>query len=143
HTQLGSRTIFATHFHELGALTEFLPRLAPYTMAVKEWRGEVIFQHEVRPGSARKSWGLHVAKLAGIPQSVVNRASRLLATFEREQAEARSSLPLFEAVADTPDPASETSEPQSPALEALTTLNPDELSPREALAALYELKRLI
>ncbi|GLQ60900.1 DNA mismatch repair protein MutS [Gluconobacter japonicus] len=142
HTQLGSRTIFATHFHELGALTEFLPRLAPYTMAVKEWRGEVIFQHEVRPGSARKSWGLHVAKLAGIPQSVVNRASRLLATFEREQAEARSSLPLFEAVADTPDPASETSEPQSPALEALTTLNPDELSPREALAALYELKRL-
>ncbi|GAD11353.1 DNA mismatch repair protein mutS [Gluconobacter frateurii NBRC 103465] len=142
HTQLGSRTIFATHFHELGALTEFLPRLAPYTMAVKEWRGEVIFQHEVRPGSARKSWGLHVAKLAGIPQSVVNRASRLLATFEREQAEARSSLPLFEAVADTPDPASEISEPQSPALEALTTLNPDELSPREALAALYELKRL-
>ncbi|QEH96573.1 DNA mismatch repair protein MutS [Gluconobacter thailandicus] len=142
HTQLGSRTIFATHFHELGALTEFLPRLAPYTMAVKEWRGEVIFQHEVRPGSARKSWGLHVAKLAGIPQSVVNRASRLLATFEREQAEARSSLPLFEAVAETPDPAIETPAPQSAALDALTTLNPDDLSPREALAALYDLKRL-
>ena len=142
HTQLGSRTIFATHFHELGALTEFLPRLAPYTMAVKEWRGEVIFQHEVRPGSARKSWGLHVAKLAGIPQSVVNRASRLLSTFEREQAEARSSLPLFEAVADASEDAPEPQVLHSPALDALTTINPDDLSPREALAALYDLKRL-
>ncbi len=142
HTQLGSRTIFATHFHELSALTEFLPRLAPYTMAVKEWRGEVIFQHEVRPGSARKSWGLHVAKLAGIPQSVVNRASRLLSTFEREQAEARSSLPLFEAVADASEDVPEPQVLHSPALDALTTINPDDLSPREALAALYDLKRL-
>ncbi len=83
-----------------------------------------------------------MAKLAGIPQSVVNRASRLLSTFEREQAEARSSLPLFETVADASE---DTPEPQvlhSPALDALTTINPDDLSPREALAALYDLKRL-
>ncbi len=145
HTQLGSRTIFATHFHELGALTEFLPRLAPYTMAVKEWRGEVIFQHEVRPGSARKSWGLHVAKLAGIPASVVNRASRLLSQFEREQAEARSSLPLFEAVAEPEPPPPHTPETPpapSPLEDAIGALNPDDLSPRDALDALYNLKRL-
>lgn len=145
HTQLGSRTIFATHFHELGALTEFLPHLAPYTMAVKEWRGEVIFQHEVRPGSARKSWGLHVAKLAGIPQSVVNRASRLLTQFEREQADSRSSLPLFEAVAEpeispAPEPAARPI--PTPLEDAIRALNPDDLSPRDALDALYELKRL-
>ncbi|QDH17570.1 DNA mismatch repair protein MutS [Swingsia samuiensis] len=144
HTQLGSRTIFATHFHELGALTEFLPRLAPYTMAVKEWRGEVIFQHEVKPGSARKSWGLHVAKLAGIPQSVITRASRLLASLEKEQVQARSSLPLFE---DTlPDQRDEhiPSVPpnHSNILELISSLNPDELSPKEALEKLYLIKRL-
>ncbi|EHH69274.1 DNA mismatch repair protein MutS [Gluconobacter morbifer G707] len=141
HTQLGSRTIFATHFHELGALTEFLPRLAPYTMAVREWRGEVIFQHEVRPGAARKSWGLHVAKLAGIPPSVVSRAGRLLTQFEREQAEAQSSLPLFEAAPEATPPEAQPVA-SSPLLEAVDALRPDDLSPREALAALYELKRL-
>ncbi|MBS1061721.1 DNA mismatch repair protein MutS [Gluconobacter wancherniae] len=146
HTQLGSRTIFATHFHELGALVEFLPRLAAYTMAVKEWRGEVIFQHEVRPGAARKSWGLHVAKLAGIPTSVVNRASKLLTSFEKEQAHARASLPLFDAIVDGSDVTESALSENTSSMDlvnAVSALKPDELSPREALAALYELKRIL
>ncbi|AOX19326.1 DNA mismatch repair protein MutS [Kozakia baliensis] len=135
HSQLGARTIFATHFHELGSLSDSMPRLTPYTMAVKEWRGEVVFQHEVRKGAARKSWGVHVAQLAGVPEPVVKRASRLLAALERDQSRAAPSLPLFDANMHE-EPA------HDPLRDALETLDPDALSPREALQKLYDLKKL-
>jgi DNA mismatch repair protein MutS len=76
------RTIFATHFHELGELAETLPGLCPYTMSVREWKGQVVFRHEVVPGVAGRSWGVHVARLAGVPDPVVRRAARLRARRE-------------------------------------------------------------
>ncbi|CAI9121187.1 DNA mismatch repair protein MutS [Brytella acorum] len=138
HSQLGSRTIFATHFHELGTLTDSMPRLTPYTMAVREWQGKVIFQHEVRSGSARKSWGVHVAQLAGVPEPVVRRAGRLLAALEREHTLQRPTLPLFDQTGK--------SEPHvavDPLRAELEGIDPDALSPREALQMLYSLKKLM
>lgn len=153
HSQLGSRTIFATHFHELSNLLKQLPKLAAYTMAVQEWEGEVIFQHEVKPGSAHKSWGLHVARLAGIPASVIDRAKILLTRFEKEQNnlqnEEDDELPIFETSFQSLEDISES--PQRPfqhldLSELQTTLeelDPDSLSPREAHATLYTLKNIL
>lgn len=135
HSQLGSRTIFATHFHELCSLSDSMPRLTPYTMAVREWQGDVVFQHEVRKGAAKKSWGVHVAQLAGVPMPVVQRATRLLTALERDQGRSVPQLPLFEAV-DAPR-----HEPDR-LRDALEAIDPDALSPKAALEALYELRKL-
>ncbi|MDY8109193.1 DNA mismatch repair protein MutS [Fulvimarina sp. 2208YS6-2-32] len=140
------RSLFATHFHEMTALSERLARLSNVTMRVKEWRGDVVFLHEVGPGAADRSYGIQVAKLAGLPKSVISRAKAVLAELERtDQGERRGTflddLPLFSAAvkrempngkphADAPDPVAE----------ALGAIDPDRLSPREALEALYELK---
>ena len=136
------RALFATHFHELTALAARLEALACHTMRVKEWQGDVVFLHEVAPGAADRSYGIHVARLAGLPPAVVTRAERVLATLERgEQAGALAKLaddlPLFSAAAARPAPAS-----PSPVDEALAALRPDELTPKEALEFLYRLKGL-
>ena len=139
------RTIFATHFHELGQLAETLPGLCPHTMSVREWKGQVVFRHEVVPGVAGRSWGVHVARLAGVPEPVVRRAARLLASLERARADAAAPLPLFAAapVDEEPVPTSPATPAMPPALvEAMTTLDPDRLSPREALDALYRLRTI-
>ncbi|MXV44142.1 DNA mismatch repair protein MutS [Saccharibacter sp. 17.LH.SD] len=150
HSQLGSRTIFATHFHELGSLLTQLPKLAAYTMAVQEWDGNVIFQHEVKPGMAHKSWGLHVARLAGIPSFVVKRAKTLLTRLEAGQVnldkpDTPPSLPLFEAPSPKAASREETNTPSRNETleEALRDLDPDSMSPREAHTTLYHLKDLI
>ncbi len=138
HNQNRCRAIFASHFHELVQLAEALPRLAAHTMRVKEFRGEVVFMHEVVEGAAQKSWGVHVAKLAGVPDPVLRRADALLKTAERQH-NATAPLPLF---ANLPDSAPAPAEP--PASEALldklTAIDPDALSPREALTLLYRLR---
>ncbi len=143
HAQNRCRTLFATHFHELTALAASLPRLFNATVRVKEWQGEVVFLHEVAPGAADRSYGIAVAKLAGLPAAVIQRAKVVLAKLEAEdRATPRGfeDLPLFAAV---PSP------PALPSLDgaaaaviaALTALHPDELTPREALEALYALKQ--
>ena len=134
HSQLRCRTIFATHFHELARLTETLPRLRPHMMRVREWRGDVVFLHEVAEGAAGRSWGVHVARLAGIPQPVVRRAGVLLAALERGRAPVIADLPLF---ATLPEAA-----PADPLRTRLAALDPDKLTARDALALLYELKAL-
>src|SRR5262249_50503277 len=142
HEKTRCRALFATHFHELTALAAKLPRLFNATVRVKEWQGEVVFLHEVVPGAADRSYGIQVAKLAGLPASVIERAKVVLATLEAEDlASPRGleDLPLFAAAARP------TSPPQhGPALDnivrMLAALNPDEMSPREALEALYALK---
>jgi len=134
HSQLRCRTIFATHFHELAGLTETLPRLAPHMMRVREWRGDVVFLHEVAPGAAGRSWGVHVARLAGVPAPVVRRAGVLLAALERDRAPVMADLPLFAAL-----PAETAADP---VLEALNGVDPEALSAREALALVYRLKEL-
>ncbi len=132
HSQIRCRTIFATHFHELARLTETLPRLRPHMMRVREWRGDVVFLHEVAEGAAGRSWGVHVSRLAGIPAGVVRRAGVLLAALERGRAPVIADLPLF---ASLPEEA-----PPDPLRARLSTIDPDKLSAREALALLYELK---
>ena len=140
------RTLFATHYHELVALTGRLGDLAPYTMRVKEWQGDVVFLHEVAPGAADRSYGIHVARLAGLPEAAVARAEEVLKHLEEGEqsgavAELAQDLPLFAAA---PKRAQETRERGPDELEqALAGVNPGELSPREALEALYRLKALL
>jgi DNA mismatch repair protein MutS len=141
HEKNRCRALFATHFHELTALSAKLPRLFNATVKVKEWQGEVVFLHEVTAGAADRSYGIQVAKLAGLPASVIERAKVVLAKLEAEDRAAPrgfEDLPLFAAAPVPPG------RPQDAALEAvlaaLTALHPDEMSPRDALEALYKLK---
>ncbi len=137
------RALFATHFHELTALAAKLPRLHNATVRVKEWQGDVVFLHEVMPGAADRSYGIQVAKLAGLPPAVIERAKVVLARLEAEDrispARGFEDLPLFSAA-----PRAESVPRRDAALAAviakLSELHPDEMSPREALEALYALK---
>ncbi|MCL4765589.1 MAG: DNA mismatch repair protein MutS [Hyphomicrobiaceae bacterium] len=137
------RALFATHYHELTALAGRLPDLATVTMDVKEWQDEIVFLHKVRPGAADRSYGIQVAKLAGLPQTVVKRAREVLARLEkadRRSAGATGSLtdlPLF-----AYEPAAAGRDAPSELETAVDKIKPDELSPRAALEALYELKSL-
>ncbi|MEO9190240.1 MAG: DNA mismatch repair protein MutS, partial [Acetobacteraceae bacterium] len=150
HAIIRCRTIFATHFHELAELADRMPRLRPHTMRVKEWKKSVVFLHEVAEGAAGRSWGVHVAELAGVPGPVVRRAGTLLAALEREGgplgAARLSALPLF-ATVSYPDTDAASLPPPSggsnAATEALLALEPDRMSPREALDALYRLKEML
>jgi len=143
HDRNRCRALFATHYHELTALASKLDHLACFTMRVKEWQGDVVFLHEVAPGAADRSYGIHVAKLAGLPPAVIARAEQVLATLEKGEqggalARLAEDLPLFAAA--KPPPALE--EP-SPLDQLLAALKPDELSPREALELLYKIKALL
>src|SRR5262249_15726677 len=139
------RGLFATHFHELTALAAKLKRLFNATVRVKEWHGDVVFLHEVVPGAADRSYGIQVAKLAGLPAAVIEGRSLVWAGFEAEDPPSPShrlvdDLPLFSAVAR---PASTPANAAADAVvKALADLHPDEMSPREALEALYALKLL-
>ncbi|MGQ3360978.1 MAG: DNA mismatch repair protein MutS, partial [Phreatobacter sp.] len=134
------RALFATHFHELTVLSRRLDRLSNATMRVKEWRGDVIFLHEVTEGAADRSYGIQVAKLAGLPSTVVERARQVLAELEATDRSAPTrrmvdDLPLFAAA---PRPVAA---PQAdPVLDLLDGMDPDDMTPREAHEALYALK---
>lgn len=149
HSANACRSIFATHFHELAGLTDRLPRLAPHTMRVKQWKGSVVFLHEVAAGAAGRSWGVHVAALAGVPESVTRRAASLLAALERQAGPlslAPAALPLFAAAAPPPPeppPASAEAEGVGELLSLLAEIDPDRLSPREALEILYRLRAML
>jgi DNA mismatch repair protein MutS len=144
HESNRCRTLFATHYHELTALSAKLPRMFNATVRVKEWQGNVVFLHEVLPGSADRSYGIQVAKLAGLPPAVIARAKSVLAKLEAQDRgqTARAlvdDLPLFA----VPSRAAAEAAPPSEAelvMEAVKALHPDEMTPREALDALYALK---
>ncbi|MCJ8507995.1 DNA mismatch repair protein MutS [Rhizobium lemnae] len=136
------RGLFATHFHELTVLSEKLNRLSNATMKVKEWDGDVIFLHEVGPGAADRSYGIQVAKLAGLPDAVVARARDVLNKLEDADRKNPASqliddLPLFQVAVRKEQ------EKRGPSKveEALKAINPDEMTPREALDALYALRK--
>ncbi|MHC0052046.1 DNA mismatch repair protein MutS [Actibacterium sp. D379-3] len=138
-----ARALFATHYHEMTALAGKLPGVENATVAVKEWQGDVIFLHEVHKGAADRSYGVQVAKLAGLPAAVINRARVVLDALEKGEREGGAGkkaliddLPLF-AAAPVPVP-----KPSAPSAleEKLAAVLPDELTPREALQILYELK---
>ena len=136
HDRTRCRGLFATHYHELTQLAARLLRLRNVQVAVREWQGEVVFLHEVRKGAADRSYGVAVARLAGLPAAVVKRAGEVLARLEAERAGPQD-LPLF---ASAPPPPAD-AEPD-PLREALDGLDPDAMSPREALDALYRLRGL-
>jgi DNA mismatch repair protein MutS len=143
HENNRCRALFATHFHEMTALSAKLKRLHNATMRVKEWQGDVVFLHEVVAGAADRSYGIQVAKLAGLPPSVIERAKVVLAQIEAEDRTSPTrrlidDLPLF-AVAH-PAAAPQADAALTALLDALSALHPDEMSPREALEALYALK---
>jgi DNA mismatch repair protein MutS len=143
HERNRCRALFATHFHEMTALAAKLPRLHNATMRVKEWRGEVVFLHEVVPGAADCSYGIQVAELAGLPPSVIERAKLVLTQLEAQDRTAPArrlidDLPLFAAARPAAEPPRDAA--LSALVEALAALHPDEMSPREAIEALYALK---
>ena len=145
HENNRCRALFATHFHEMTALAAKLGRLHNATMRVKEWHGDVVFLHEVVPGAADRSYGIQVAKLAGLPPSVIERAKLVLAQLEAEDrmSPARKlidDLPLFAATQRAAASAASTDSALTALVEALAALHPDEMSPRNALEALYALK---
>ena len=139
------RALFATHYHELTALAARLSGLGCWTMRVKEWKGDVVFLHDIAPGAADRSYGIHVARLAGLPGAVIDRAEEVLRKLEAgEQAGAAArladDLPLFSAAR----PKSSGGAAGASAAEiALREVNPDQLSPRDALETLYRLRSLL
>lgn len=137
------RALFATHFHELTALSEKLGRLSNATMRVKEWEGDVVFLHEVGPGAADRSYGIQVARLAGLPASVVARARDVLTRLEdgdrkNPAHQLIDDLPLFQ-VAVRREEAAKAG--PSKVEQALKALDLDDMTPRQALEALYGLKK--
>ncbi|WJW80431.1 DNA mismatch repair protein MutS [Bartonella sp. TP] len=136
HNHNKCRAIFATHFHELTALEQQLSNLVNVTMKVVEWRNEVVFLHEISKGSANRSYGIHVARLSGLPEEVLQRASEILHELETrktpyiEPNKEKSQEQLLDAASDK-------------IKTALQQLDADNLSPREALNAVYQLKNLL
>jgi DNA mismatch repair protein MutS len=138
HETNKSRALFATHYHEMVALCERLKSMAAYTMKVREWNDSIVFLHEVISGTADRSYGIHVAKLAGLPDTVVARAEEVLRALEEGREGHKplakiDDLPLFGASAPVVK--------GSAVEDALKTIEPDALSPKEALEILYDLKR--
>jgi DNA mismatch repair protein MutS len=146
HEANQSRALFATHFHELTKLAGKLHRLVNLTVRVTEWKGDVVFLHEVVAGAADRSYGIQVAKLAGLPGAVVTRASTLLAELEAGDRSApvekmMDDLPLFASVMQATAAAPVSGSAKDELRAALDGIDPDDLSPREALDALYGLKK--
>ena len=146
HEKNRCRALFATHYHELTSLTSKLNRMSLHCMKIKEFNDEVVFLHEVIPGAADRSYGIHVAKLAGLPPVVIKRAEQVLDALEHDKKNQKindlaDDLPLFASVQKKV--AEEEVERFSPVEEALEAVNPDELTPREALEKLYEIKALL
>ncbi|MGY3438456.1 MULTISPECIES: DNA mismatch repair protein MutS [unclassified Marinovum] len=147
HDMNRCRGLFATHYHEMTALAGRMAGVENATVAVKEWENEVIFLHEVKKGAADRSYGVQVAQLAGLPKMVVSRAREILDALEKGEREGGKQkaviddLPLFSAMTAAPAPVAKV-EP-SKAEARLGEVHPDELSPREALQLVYELKGLV
>lgn len=139
HNKNKCRTLFATHYHELTTLESSLKDMSCHTVDVKEWQDDIIFMHKVIKGSADRSYGIHVAQLAGIPATVISRANTILEMLESDKKtkspqDIMQALPLFDLA-----PEKTTHEP-SELEKKLNDIDPDSLSPRDALDILYKLK---
>jgi DNA mismatch repair protein MutS len=140
HNHVGCRGLFATHYHELTQLEENLSHVCCYAMKVKEWQGKIIFLHQVQKGAADKSYGIHVARLAGLPSSVLDRATHLLQNLTLQN----KTKPPMQSLSDHPslfDVATQAIDTDAIALkDKIQNINLDTLSPRDALDFLYQLK---
>lgn len=148
HDVIKCRALFATHYHEMTALADRLSEVTNVTMDVKEWKDEIVFLHKVKPGAADRSYGVQVAKLAGLPVPVINRAREVLNRLEKRQSQVEpitgglDELPLFQVRASSTGSAKMDGN-SSPVEARLEAVNVDELSPRAALETLYELKQML
>ncbi|WP_423065634.1 DNA mismatch repair protein MutS [Devosia sp. CN2-171] len=140
HNDTGCRALFATHFHEMTALAKTLKRVSNHTMKVREWEGEVVFLHEVAEGAADRSYGIQVARLAGLPESVLARARQVLGVLEQRSSGNKGvvldDLPLFAHQPPAPKAA------VNPIHDMLDQVRPDDLTPRQAIDLIYELKKI-
>ena len=152
HDRVGAKTLFATHYHELTALAGTHPRVRNVSVAAREWKGEVVFLRKLAPGGASRSFGVEVAKLAGLPPAVVDRARAILRTLESDGGARGAEVPhpvTPEAAETAPQlglafgrPAAAPLDPAvAEVIEALRTLDPDDLSPRAALDLLATLAK--
>ncbi len=156
HEKVRCRALFATHYHEMTALAQRLRDVSNVTIDVKEWQDEIVFLHKLKPGAADRSYGIQVAKLAGLPAAVIKRAGEVLKTLEANDGRARGGksgaslledLPLFAAARPTSHVPGAQAEAEATvarsAIEtALAEIHPDDLSPKAALEALYALKKI-
>jgi DNA mismatch repair protein MutS len=133
HNQLKSRALFATHYHELTTLSNQLESLVCYTMQITEWQNKVIFMHKIIPGVADKSYGIHVAELAGLPSLVTRRAAQILSSLEQN----RSQITTLDVTSTM-----QRNNDNNPLVEFIKQIEVDSLSPREALDILYKIKSL-
>jgi DNA mismatch repair protein MutS len=138
------RTLFATHYHELTQLASKMPHMTCATMKIQEWEKEIIFMHEVIPGTADRSYGIHVARMAGLPKPVIDRAESVLHSLETNGDKSKTqslvdNLPLFMATL----PKSPAPKEESAAEKTILSLDIDNLTPKEALNILYDLKKMV
>lgn len=144
HEKNKCRSLFATHYHELTSLTAKLSHMSLHCMKIKEYNEEVVFLHEVIKGAADRSYGIHVAKLAGLPELVLTRAEQVLENLEHGSKQKKiallaDDLPLFANL----QPKKSAESHSSKAEDALKQINPDDLSPKQALEEIYRLKNLL
>lgn len=150
HNQTGCRTLFATHYHELTTLPKKLEKIANATIEVKEWKDDIVFLHQIKMGAADRSYGIQVAKLAGMPKPVIARANEVLSRLENQDRtkntpDALDDLPLFFTSQDAKhvsQPNDSKTQATNVLIEELEKLNPDDLTPKAALELLYKLKSL-
>lgn len=135
HEHNGARTLFATHYFELAELEQRFARVRNYSVGVREWEGKIVFLHELRKGGSEHSYGIAVAKLAGVPEAVLQRARQVLATLEQHQRPSTDAAPQIDLFQAAPEPAAHA------ALARLAALDPERLTPLQALQELSELKR--
>jgi DNA mismatch repair protein MutS len=136
HPRLRPRTLFATHYHELTGLADFLPSVANFNVAVSEEGDSVVFLHQIVPGGSDRSYGIHVAQLAGLPRDVINRANEILKDLERHAPTAAvepSHLQQVQQIALFPE--------SSPILDELDNLDVSTMTPLEAINKLFEWKK--
>jgi DNA mismatch repair protein MutS len=139
----GSKTLFATHFHELITMEENLKRVRNYHFAVKETQSEVVFLRKLIPGATDKSYGIHVARLAGIPKKVTDRAEVLLGEAMDRPSTTGARPQRYTQILLVDEPSSASNNSHHPALDALDSINPDEMTPIQALAKIADLKRML
>jgi DNA mismatch repair protein MutS len=136
HPRIRARTFFATHYHELTQLAEVLPGVRNYNVAVSEEGGQVVFLHKIVPGGADKSYGIHVAEIAGLPRPVINRAQEILSNLESESSRMRAGKEvIIQQLTFMPE--------KNPLIEEIGKMEIDSLSPLQALNKLYEWQQML
>ena len=143
HDEIQCRTMFATHYHELTDLTATLKHAANWNVAVQESNDDVVFLHRIVEGAAGRSYGIHVAKIAGVPRRVTDRAATILVTLEEEHvnADGRPKVPQRETLRQRRQQLSLFQLPEDPLLDEIRNLQVDDLSPMQALQELYRLRK--